>query len=76
MLVIVSPDVFLISRIILFFVATMFIFKAIQAVDLAKIFKPNSGDQIRFLYMVISLILGFLLVDAIVSLFENLNNLL
>lgn len=76
MLVIVNNSVFLISRIILFFVATMFIFKTIQAVDLAKVFKPNSGEQIRFLYMVISVILGYFFVDAIVSLFENLNNLL
>ncbi|MDT8337147.1 MAG: DUF1146 family protein [Candidatus Izemoplasmatales bacterium] len=75
MLVIVSPSVFFISRIILFFVATMFIFKAMQAVDIARIFRKNSADQIRFLFMVISVILGYLFVDAIVSLFENLNNL-
>lgn len=75
MLAIVSPSVFFISRIILFFVATMFIFKAMQAIDIGRIFRKNSSDQIRFLFMVISVILGFLFVDAIVSLFENLNNL-
>lgn len=75
MLVIISPSVFLVSRIILFFIATMFIFRAIQAIEINKIFKRNSGDQIRFLYMVISVILGYLFVDAIVSLFEHLNNL-
>lgn len=75
MLVIISPSVFLVSRIILFFIATMFIFKAIQALDISKIFKRNSSDQIRFLFMVISVILGYLFVDAIVSLFEHLNNL-
>jgi len=75
MLVIISPSVFFISRIILFFIATMFIFKALQALDYEKIFKQNSGDQIRFLFMVFSIILGYLFVDAIISLFENLNNL-
>jgi uncharacterized membrane protein YwzB len=76
LLTIVSPSVFLISRIILFFVATLFIFKALQALDLNKLFKRNTGDQIRFIFMVVSVILGYLFVDAIVSLFENLNNLL
>lgn len=76
MLTIVSPSVFLISRIILFFIATLFIFRALQALDLNKLFKRNTGDQIRFIYMVVSVILGYLFVDAIVSLFENLNNLL
>ncbi|MFA7561219.1 MAG: DUF1146 family protein [Candidatus Izemoplasmatales bacterium] len=76
MLTIVSPSVFLISRIILFFIATLFIFKALQALDLNKLFKRNTGDQIRFIFMVVSVILGYLFVDAIVSLFENLNNLL
>jgi len=66
----------LISRIILFFIATLFIFKALQALDLNKLFKRNTGDQIRFIFMVVSVILGYLFVDAIVSLFENLNNLL
>jgi uncharacterized membrane protein YwzB len=76
LLTIVSPSVFLISRIILFFIATLFIFKALQALDLNKLFKRNTGDQIRFIFMVVSVILGYLFVDAIVSLFENLNNLL
>jgi uncharacterized membrane protein YwzB len=76
LLTIVSPSVFLVSRIILFFIATLFIFKALQALDLNKLFKRNTGDQIRFIFMVVSVILGYLFVDAIVSLFENLNNLL
>lgn len=75
MLVILSPDVFYITRIILFFFATWFIYKALQAIDFSKIFKRNSGDQIRFLLMIVSVILGFLFVDAIISLFEYLNNL-
>lgn len=75
MLSLVNPSVFFISRIILFFVATMFVFKALQAVDVSRIFRKNSGDQIRFLFMVVAVILGYLFVDAIVSLFENLNNL-
>lgn len=76
MLALVSESVFFIVRIILFFVATIFIFNALQAVDLSKIFKKNSTDQIRFIYMVIAIILGHLFVDAIISLFENMNQIL
>ncbi|MFW5888942.1 MAG: DUF1146 family protein [Bacillota bacterium] len=49
---------------------------SIQAINLNKIFKKNSSDSIRFLLMVISIILGYLFVDAIISLFEYLNKLL
>jgi len=69
-------EVFLIARIVMFFIATPFIYKALQAVDLSKIFKANSSDQIKFIYMVIAIILGYLFVDALVSLFENMNGLL
>ena len=76
MLALINENAFLISRIILFFVATMYIFKALQSIELSKIFKKNSSDSIRFLFMVVSIILGYLFVDAIVSLFENLNQIL
>ncbi len=69
-------DVFIIARIVLFFIATPFIYKALQALDLSRIFKANSSDQIRFIYMVVSIILGYLFVDALISLFENMNALL
>jgi len=72
----IYEEVFLIARIVLFFIATPFIYKALQAVDLSKSFKVNSSDQIRFIFMVISIILGYLFVDALVSLFENMNGLL
>jgi len=71
-----SSEVFLISRIILFFIATPFVYKALQSMDLSKVFRPNSSDQIRFLFMIVSIILGYLFVDALVSLFENMNGLL
>ena len=76
MLVLISQNSFLIARIILFFVATYFIFNALQAIELSKIFKKNSSDNIRFIFMVVSIILGHLFVDAIISLFEYLNDLL
>ena len=76
MLVLVEQGPFLIARIILFFVATYFIFIALQSIELNKIFKKNSAENIRFLMMVVSMILGHLFVDAIISLFENLNDLL
>ena len=72
----IDINVFIISRIILFFIATIFIFKALQAVDFSKIFRKNSGDQIKFLFMVIAIILGYLFVDAVMSIFEWLNVLL
>jgi len=71
-----DPIVFTISRIILFFVATLFVYNALQAVDFSKMFKQNSSNQIRFILMVISVIAGYLFIDAIISLFEMLNGLL
>ncbi|MGE4572395.1 MAG: DUF1146 family protein [Candidatus Izemoplasmatales bacterium] len=76
MLALIEDSPFLIARILLFFVATYFIYIALQSIELSKIFKKNSADNIRFLFMVISMILGHLFVDAIISLFENLNRLL
>ena len=72
----IDINVFIISRIILFFISTIFIFKAMQAIDFSKIFRKNSGDQIKFLFMVIAIILGYLFVDAVMSIFEWLNTLL
>jgi uncharacterized membrane protein YwzB len=74
-LALLNPDIFTISRLILFFVAVIFIFKAMQAIDYSKIFRRNTGDEIRFLFMVVAIILGHLFVDAIMSLFEYLNEL-
>lgn len=74
-LAIVNPDIFLASRIILFFVAVVFIYKAMQSIDYSKIFRRNTGDQIRFLFMVITIILAHLFVDALMSLFEYMNAL-
>ena len=76
MLAVLEQTPFLIARIILFFVVTYFVYVALQAIDLSKIFKRNSSDSIRFLFMVISIILGYLFVDAIISLFEHLNEIL
>jgi len=76
MLALIEQNPFLIARIILFFIATYFIFNALQAIDYSKIFRKNSADQIRFIMMVIAIILGHLFVDAIVSLFEYLNQAL
>lgn len=74
-LALLDPRVYTISRIILFFVAAVFIFRSMQAVDFQKIFKKNSGDQIRFLFMVIAIILGFLFVDSVMSVLEYLDSL-
>jgi len=70
-----NQDIFTITRIIMFFVAVVFIFRAMQALDLSKIFRKNSADQIRFLFMAVAIILGYLLVDAVISIFELVNSL-
>ncbi len=72
----INEDVFTISKIIMFFVAAVFIFRAMQAIDFSKIFKKNSSDQIRFLFMVVAIILGYLFVEAVISIFEMVNGLL
>jgi uncharacterized membrane protein YwzB len=69
----IDPNVFLILRILLFFVVTPFVYRALQAVDFARIFKNDDPRQIRLLLVVLAFIAGSLFVDAIVSLFENLN---
>ena len=75
-LILIDNDVFIISRIVLFFISALFIYRAMQAIDYSKIFKRNSGDQIKFMFMVIAIILGYLFVDAVMSIFEWLNTLL
>lgn len=72
----INPNVFLIARLILFFVATWFVYSSLQALDFSKLFRQNSSNQIRFILMVVSVIFGYLFVDAIISLFEMLNTLL
>jgi len=71
----INQNVFIITKIVMFFVAVVFIFRAMQAIDFSKIFRKNSADQIRFLFMVIAIILGYLFVDAIISLLESVNTL-
>jgi len=71
----IDEKVFLILRIILFFVATPFVYKALQALDFSKLFLNNSSSQIRLLLIVLSFIMGYLFIDVIVSLFEHLNGL-
>lgn len=65
-------QMFYIVRIILTVVSTLFIFNAVQRIDLSKIFKQGSGNEIRLLMMITSFILGYLFTDAIVSLFIEL----
>jgi len=71
----INSDIFLILRVVLFFVATPFVYKALQSLDLSRIFKANSGDQIRIILMVLSIILGYFFVDVLMSLFEHVNDL-
>ncbi len=63
---------FYVSRIILTFVATIFIFNAAQRIDVSKIFKPDSTGEIKLIIIVLSFIIGYLFSNAIVSLFQEL----
>lgn len=69
----INETIFAILRIVLFFVATPFVYKALQALDFSQIFRPNSTDQIRLIMMFLSVILGYFFIDVLVSLFESLN---
>jgi len=71
----IDPIVFVIARILLFFVATPFVYKSLQALDFSKLFQQNASDQIRFILMILSVILGYFFVDAILSLVESATGL-
>lgn len=74
-LALLNEDVFTITKIIMFFVAVVFVFRALQAVDLSKVFRPNSSDQIRFIFMALAIVIGYLLVDAVISILQLVNGL-
>ncbi len=74
-LYIISDTVYSITKVVMFFIAVVFIFRAMNAIDFTKIFKKNSTDQIRFLFMVIAIVLGYLFVDAIISIIQNVDGL-
>ncbi|MDD3126647.1 MAG: DUF1146 domain-containing protein [Candidatus Izemoplasmatales bacterium] len=67
--------VFSVLRIVLFFIATPFVFKALQAVDFSRLFKANSSNQIRLIIIFLSVIIGYFFIDVLVSLFEYVNSL-
>lgn len=74
-LAVVDPLVFTISRIALFFVAVYFIFQALKAIDLQKIFKADSTDQIRIFYMIFSIVFAYLFVEAVIGILEQVDSL-
>ena len=69
----VEPNVFVAIRFLLFFPMTYFTYRSLQAIDLQKVFKANSGDAIRLLMMMFSVIIGFLFMNAFVSLLEYIS---
>jgi uncharacterized membrane protein YwzB len=72
----IDPKIFYILRILLFFAVTPFVYRALQSLDIGKLFRNDDPRQIRLLLIVVAFIVGFLFVDAVVSLFENLNSFL
>lgn len=74
--VMISANVFYLLRIVLFFFSTYMVFRSLQAIDLSRLFKPNSTGEIRTVFLVLSVSFGYLFTTAIISLFEYLNSLL
>ena len=71
-----DPSVFALLRIVLFFAVTPFVYRALQSLDLARLFRNDDPRQIRLVLVVVAFIAGFLFTSALVTLFENLNVLL
>jgi uncharacterized membrane protein YwzB len=71
----IDPTVFIVIRFLLFFPFTFVAYRSMQALDLQKVFKANSGDAIRLLLMMISVIIGFFFMHAFVSLLEYISAL-
>jgi uncharacterized membrane protein YwzB len=69
----VDANVFALLRILLFFVVTPFLYRALQSLDVDALFKNDQPKQIRLVLVAGAFIGGYLFVEAIVSLFENLN---
>lgn|GEM_PF-623876 len=74
--IMISANVFYLLRIVLFFFSTYMVFHSLQAIDLSRMFKPNSTGEIRTVFLVLSVTFGYLFTTAIISLFEYLNSLL
>lgn len=71
-----DPAIFALLRILLFFAVTPFVYRALQSLNLSRLFQNDDPKQIRFVLIVVSFIAGYLFVDAILSLFESLNTFL
>lgn len=65
-----------IGKLILTVVTTLYVFNALGKVDFSKMFKPNSGGEIKFLVVILSFILGYTFSSIIIGLFSELFTLL
>lgn len=72
----IDATVFAVVRLVLFFVGSLVVFRSLQAVDFSKFFVANSGERIKTLVILVSIVLGYLFADVIASLFEQVNSLL
>jgi uncharacterized integral membrane protein (TIGR02327 family) len=71
----IDPIAFAIVRFVLFFPVTYAVYYHLQALEWNKLFKPNSSNAIRFLFMIVAVVLGYLFVDVFVSLIEYVNTI-
>jgi uncharacterized integral membrane protein (TIGR02327 family) len=71
----IDPIAFAIVRFVLFFPVTYAVYYHLQALEWNKLFKPNSSNAIRFLFMIVAVVLGYLFVDVFVSLIENISTI-
>lgn len=69
---IMDPRVYGALHIILFFIVTPFMYKALNSIDFQKIFKSNSTGSIRLILVTLSVIMAYLFVIALLSLFTSL----
>jgi len=67
-----DPRVEGLLHIVLFFIVTPFMYKALNAVDFQRLFKANSTGSIRLILVTLSVILSYLFVTALLSLFIQL----
>lgn len=59
-------------RVVLFFVFTFLSYRALNAVDASRLFRQNATEQIRLIYVVVSIILASLFSQAIAILISDL----
>lgn len=75
MLVSIEPILIAIWYLFIFVLTSVFVFKALKAVDFSKVFRKSSTWQIRILVYVISFIAGGLVAELILRIVQTIANI-